>query len=197
MESKEITKELAFSYDELVAYLLDKYGPCEYDYFLKPNCKSRNKKVGRSNEGLVCHHIDEDKAIMLNNPIYAKNNPFDYQRASRIVYCNILEHLILHVKIVEEPRHPLANLLELPGVGGVVKYLCPQINDYYNGYNFKRQHEKNIMKIIANNFDDYIGVLKYLLKVTKGKAIYADKVTPERLSEGFDHQIVEKVYKEL
>lgn len=34
----------------------------------------------------------------------AVGNPFDYQKANGLVYCNLLEHLLLHVKIAENPN---------------------------------------------------------------------------------------------
>ena len=98
MESTEIKNQLKMTYDELVDYLLKKYGPAQYDYFCNESCKSKNSKVSRTNEGLYCHHIDENKAILLSNDKFAVNNPFEYQKANRLVYCNVLEHLILHIK---------------------------------------------------------------------------------------------------
>ena len=99
MDSSEIQSQLKMTYSELVDYLLKKYGPAKCDYFRTEACKSKNPKVSRTSEGLYCHHIDEDKAIMLCNDKFAANNPFEYQKAERLVYCNALEHLILHIKI--------------------------------------------------------------------------------------------------
>lgn len=90
MESTEIKNQLKMTYDELVDYLLKKYGPAQYDYFCNESCKSKNSKVSRTNEGLYCHHIDENKAILLSNDKFAVNNPFEYQKANRLVYCNVL-----------------------------------------------------------------------------------------------------------
>ena len=197
MKSAEIQNQLKMTYDELVKYLLDKYGPAEYDYFLNENFKSKNKKVSRTDEGLYCHHIDEDKAIMLSNDKYAVNNPFEYQKADRLVYCNALEHLILHIKIVEEPRNKNANKMELQGIGGAINFLCPQINDYYNGYEFKQQYLKNIFGLIENNFDDYIDILRYFLDVVEKNPLYKILISKERLSVGWDGRIIKKVYERL
>lgn len=197
MESSEVKAQLKMTYNELVDYLLEKYGPAEYDYFRTEECKTKNPKVSRTNEGLYCHHIDEDKAIMLCNDKFAINNPFEYQKADRLVYCNALEHLILHIKIVEEPRNKDANKMELQGIGGAINFLCPQINDYYNGYEFKQQWLKNIFGIIENNFDDYIDILKYFLAVVEKHPLYKLVISKERLSVGWDGQIVKKVYSLL
>lgn len=197
MERAEIRKELGMQYNELVDYLLNKYGPSKYDYFCNESCKSKNAKVSRTSEGLYCHHIDEDKAIMLSNDKFAPSNPFEYQKANRLVYCNVLEHLILHIKIVEEPKSKNANEMELQGIGGAVNFLCPQINDYYNGYEFKQPHLIKIFSLIENNFDDYIDILKYFLNVIEDKPLLRLFITKEKLSIGWDRRIVEKTYNEL
>lgn len=197
MESTEIKNQLKMTYDELVDYLLKKYGPAQYDYFCNESCKSKNSKISRTNEGLYCHHIDENKAILLSNDKFAVNNPFEYQKANRLVYCNILEHLILHIKIVEEPKNENANKMEIQGIGGAVCFICPQINDYFNGYEFKQQYLINIFNLIENNFNDYIDILEYFLDVVEKNPIYKLIVTKERLSVGWDQQIVKKVYDQL
>ena len=197
MQSTEIKNQLKMTYDELVDYLLKKYGPAKYDYFLNESCKSRNIKVSRVKEGLYCHHIDENKAILLCNDKFAVNNPFEYQKANRLVYCNVLEHLILHIKIVEEPRNEDANPLEIQGIGGAVCFICPQINDYFNGYKFKRQWLVKMFSLIENNFNDYIDILEYFLDVVEKNPIYKLIVTKEDLSVGWNRQIVKKVYDQL
>lgn len=197
MESTEIKNQLKMTYDELVDYLLKKYGPAQYDYFCNESCKSKNSKVSRTNEGLYCHHIDENKAILLSNDKFAVNNPFEYQKANRLVYCNVLEHLILHIKIVEEPKNENANQMEIQGIGGAVCFICPQINDYFNGYEFKQQYLINIFSLIENNFNDYIDILEYFLDVLEKNPIYKSIVTKERLSVGWDQQIVKRVYDQL
>ena len=125
------------------------------------------------------------------------NNPFEYQKADRLVYCNALEHLILHVKIVEEPKNKDANKMELQGIGGAVNFLCPQINDYYNGYEFKQPHLIKIYSLIENNFDDYVYILKYFLNIVEEKPLLKLFINKERLSIGWDRQIVKKVYNKL
>lgn len=197
MESTEIKNQLKMTYDELVDYLLKKYGLAQYDYFCNESCKSKNSKVSRTNEGLYCHHIDENKAILLSNDKFAVNNPFEYQKANRLVYCNVLEHLILHIKIVEEPKNENANQMEIQGIGGAVCFICPQINDYFNGYEFKQQYLINIFSLIENNFNDYIDILEYFLDVVEKNPIYKSIVIKERLSVGWDQQIVKRVYDQL
>lgn len=189
MDNKEIDKELGLSYDELCNYLLDKYGVAKYDFFLNEKCRSKNRKVSRTDEGLFCHHIDEDKAIMLSDPRWAVKNPFSYQKADRLVYCNALEHLILHIKITEEPRNKDANKNELQGIGGAINYLIPELNHCYSGYEYKRQYEKNIYGLIADNFDGYIRILNHFISNCP--------IDKHRLSLDVDGQLVKRVYNAL
>ncbi|WP_234013784.1 hypothetical protein [Mesoplasma florum] len=101
----EIDKLLELNYDECVDFLLKKYGFVPGDYFLDLECTKKNTKITRGKEGLYIHHIDEDKAILLSTPAWARKNSFEYQKAHRLVYCNLLEHLVLHIKIFEYPNN--------------------------------------------------------------------------------------------
>lgn len=197
MESKEVDKELGMTYSQLVGYLLEKYGPAKYDYFVNDSFKTKNNKISRTSEGLFCHHIDEDKAIMLSTPLWASKNPFEYQKADRLVYCNALEHLILHVKIATEPRNPKANPREWQGIGGALSFMCPELNHCYSGFEYKRQFEKNIYGLVANNFDDYIKILKYFISEAMEIPELSLYVNKERLSKSVDKTIVDKVYNAL
>ncbi len=195
--SDEYAAELSMSYDQLVQHLLKKYGKAKGDYFLTETCASKNKKITRTSEGLYCHHIDEDKAIMLSNDSFAAKNPFEYQKAERLVYCNILEHLILHIKIVEEPRNQHANSGEIQGIGGALNFITKQLNDYYNGYDFKQQYMVVIMSFVQDNFDDYIKILQHLWKVIKNDKLLSVVIRKEQLAVGWDGSIVHRVYNLL
>mgnify|MGYP000717286108 CR=1 FL=1 len=50
--------------------------------------------------------------------LYLKGGPL-YETEETQGISNLLEHLLLHVKIAEEPRNPDANENELPGIGGL------------------------------------------------------------------------------
>lgn len=197
MDNKEIDKELGLSYDELCDYLVDKYGPAEYDYFINETCRSRNRKVSRASEGLCCHHRDEDKAIMLSDTNWATKNPFEYQKANRLVYCNSLEHLILHIKIVKEPKKANANEFETQGIGGVVMYMVPALNQCYSGFEYSREYERKLYGLVRDNFDGYIKILKYALRVFSDNSAYHYFANTERLSRDANGQVIERVFNAL
>lgn len=165
---EKINKELLMSYDTYVKYLLDKYGPATCDYFRTNTCKSKNPNISRVEEGLYCHHIDEDKAIMLSTSEVAQLYPFEYQKANRLVYCNILEHLLLHIKIAEERKDVTSEV----GIGGTA-LITEEINMHITkGYS--NSWRKKTMKIIDENYTEYIYVLSYLRKFLRNDPLYCN-----------------------
>lgn len=187
---------LKTNYQDIVSALLKKYGSAKHNYFKDTACKIKNPLVTRTNEGLFCHHIDEDKAIMLCNDKFAVNNPFEYQKADRLVYCNLLEHLLLHVKIAEDPS-PDANENELPGIGGAINFICKDLNDIYSGKKFSDEWRKNVADKVKDNFDDYIIILRYLWNIVEKNPVYKAIITKEMLCVGWDGKVVKEVMNAL
>ena len=187
---------LKTNYQDIVSALLKKYGSAKHNYFKDTACKIKNPLVTRTNEGLFCHHIDEDKAIMLCNDKFAVNNPFEYQKADRLVYCNLLEHLLLHVKIAENPS-PDANENELPGIGGAINFICKDLNDTYSGKKFSDEWRKNVADKVKDNFDDYIIILRYLWNIVEKNPVYKAIITKEMLCVGWDGKVVKEVMNAL
>lgn len=187
---------LKTNYQDIVSALLKKYGSAKHNYFKDTACKIKNSLVTRTNEGLFCHHIDEDKAIMLCNDKFAVNNPFEYQKADRLVYCNLLEHLLLHVKIAENPS-PNANENELPGIGGAINFICKDLNDIYSGKEFSDEWRKNVADKVKDNFDDYIIILRYLWNIVEKNPVYKAIITKEMLCVGWDGKVAKEVMKAL
>ncbi|MGI5872175.1 MAG: tetratricopeptide repeat protein [Bacillota bacterium] len=168
MISAELKLQTPLSYKELVDHLHNKYGPAKYDYFDLPYFDVVNSNVLRLKEGLFCHHIDEDKAIRLDEKEYAQKNPYEYQLKDRLVYANLLEYLLLRIKIILEPPHPNANRDEKIGVTGLDDILST-INDYYNGSVSEDKYLTKAVVLIENNFDDYIEILRNFIKILMTK----------------------------
>lgn len=126
---------LTKNYDEVIALLQKKYGPAEDDYFreksyqrfLDGEIKRPTKgKYTRTNEGLYCHHIDEIKELNIADPSFIRENniPFKYQKRERLVFCDLIEHAILHVLVAKETT------LEF-GLPGYEVYLKRMIEEWY------------------------------------------------------------------
>lgn len=166
MDKHEIKEELKMPYEELLLYLIKKYGGAKCDYFANSECRSKSKKISRTKEGLYCHHMDEDKGGNLGNPPQAQRQPFEWQKKERLVYCNILEHLILHMKIavlrqkrlLKEPRD-IGLFFTTQGIWSI----CVDINDMFvtNGTNVT--WKKRCFEEIKENYDDYIALIRALM----------------------------------
>ena len=166
MTKEEIYKEMQMPYAELCAYLIQKYGGAVADYFRTPECKSKSKKVSRTSEGLECHHMDEDKGVRLSNCSLAKSQPFEWQKKDRLVYCNILEHLILHFKIAvlrQKDRLRKPNEVSDFFTSGGIFMICSDINDMFMKDGTAVAWRKRCFEEISDNYNDYILLLKSLL----------------------------------
>ena len=126
------------TYQEAVSVFLTKYGGATDDYFSEKSYARfkageiktlAKRKISRTSEGLYCHHIDEDKMIMIASPnfIRSRDIPFDYQRKDRLVYCNLIEHGILHLLIASETYGRGSEFGCLPGIGGYVNFIRPNL----------------------------------------------------------------------
>lgn len=132
----DIDKLLSMNYRDAVQFLLRKYGVAtvpyfpqkSYDKFLSGINKTLTKssKVTRTKEGLYCHHIAEINYIMLSNSDFIKffNYPFELQEKDMLVYCNLVEHSILHTLISREATGA-------QGQGGYWNFIRPMIIDWY------------------------------------------------------------------
>ena len=101
MNMNEYLEVKDLSYLDYCDYLQRKYGIGLDDYMTKayntkPKCK-------RTKEGLLVHHIREDTMIMLSTKEIAMMFPFEWQLKENLVYCDYLEHLLLHILICKYP----------------------------------------------------------------------------------------------
>lgn len=122
-------------YEKAICHLLKKYGPVKDDYyreksyfkFLNDEIKSITKgKYSRTSEGLYCHHIYENEELMLSNINIIKymKLPYYYQKKENLVYCDLIEHAILHILIADETNHKY-------GYAGYITYMESIIKDWY------------------------------------------------------------------
>ena len=166
MDSAEFLSEISMSYSELTNYLLNKYGPAQHDFFISSECRSKSRKVRRVNEGLICHHIREDIGANLSNESSARKQPFSWQRKENLVYCNLLEHLLLHIKIavLRQKRCFLAPN-EISGflTTGGIYWICNDINDGFVFSGTDISWKKRCFEEIQVNYSDYILLLKSFL----------------------------------
>lgn len=157
MKINEYEKIKNLTYLEYCDYLQDKYGIGLANYMTK--AWNPNKKAKRTKDGLVAHHKFEDHAIMLSTPEYAKKNPYEWQLAENIVYCDYLEHLLLHILICEYPSED-KNESEAVGVGGVINFIVPELNDLYSGWETNQEWRRKCHSLVVDDIDVYLTLLK-------------------------------------
>ena len=162
MNLQEYNKVKDFTYRQYCEYLQNKYGKAVCAY-MTPAFNKR-QKVTRTNEGLYCHHIYEDHAIMLSNKNWAQKNPYEWQLPENLCYCDLLEHLLLHILICEYPSSD-KNLLEAVGIGGVLNFIVPELNDVYSGYESGLAWQRKCHSIIKENKDVYLELIKRVKKL--------------------------------
>lgn len=147
---KEFEVISKLDYKSLVQYLNEKYGNVKEPYFRTKTCKSKNKNIVRSMDGLEIHHIGEDRYPNLSDTQYALSAPWSEQEPDRLVYCNLIEHTLLHVLISEQKG----------AIQPYFNFKQKLVNDILSDYDFKRDW----MKIVYNQMKDYKDLLIKLYK---------------------------------
>ena len=163
MDSKELKKEICMPYIELCKYLQEKYGLPNGSYYCTESCKSKNRKISRTSEGLFCHHLYEHVYGSLNDPHIAKQCPYEYQKKENLVYCNFLEHWILHLKINIFHTNPTFNkALDVRNFFNSMGFfwIGNAINDIYKNSGSTLNWVNNGYLAIRDNYADYISLIR-------------------------------------
>lgn len=153
MNYEEYKKVEKLNYEEYCEYLQNKYGFATENYFTKNWV--RNKNIPRDSEGLFCHHKAENIQANLSNDKMAKMVDPDqkYQSPEYLVYCDYLEHLLLHILIGEQTDSRKAL-----GMGGAVNFLIPGIEAYLTegvmNENYNSAVYENIDKRVFNELKE-------------------------------------------
>lgn len=164
MNSNELKKEMNMKYEELTLYLQNKYGKPSRAYFRTTTCKSKSP-ITRGNEGLYIHHIKETEVDNLAQPEQAIEYPWEWQLPENLCYCNLLEHLLLHIHI-NETRSEEAGFLV---IDGVLNHIVPELNHIYLHnpiYDNPRSEWRNAVKeSVIENYEEYNEILTRLLAI--------------------------------
>lgn len=182
-----LEKVMELNYIEYVVYLKAKYGKVKENYVIKnKNSYKYNKNNSRVDEGLMIHHVLEDQYVYLSNASYNDFNALcinhpETQSANNLVYCNYIEHLILHIKIMESQtmEHRVC------GWGGIFS-IMKHINSAYKCYyieadtNYDKidsfgSFRKSCTKVIIQKLYDYLYLVDYIMNNIMTKIIqYSD-----------------------
>lgn len=165
MNMVEYLKVKDFTYLEYCDYLQGKYGIGLDDYMTKTF--NRKSKCSRTKEGLVAHHKKEDTMILLSTREVAMLCPYEWQLKENIVYCDYLEHLLLHILICKYPANEVSSKELHVGLGGVVDFIAPELNDVYSGFESNQAWRKRWHDKIKNDKDVYLQLLKQFIDIEK------------------------------
>lgn len=166
---------LKMNYEEAIQYLQAKYGRCPLPYFVYKNSSTHTKGITRTSEGLYIHHVletvvDNLSSKDLNNPrlleyafdldrIDIEEVFWEMQQPEYLVYCDLLEHLILHIKI-----NTMRNAKEgYFCIDGVINHLIPLLNEmYYKNIEYTGQYAwlNNIKAKIIPHIEIYHIILQ-------------------------------------
>lgn len=169
MNLEEYKRVRVFGYMDYCEYLKDKHGVVRSCYMTR-NGSSIAKK-SRTSDGLVIHHIMECEEILLCKKEVALTCPYEWQEPQNLVYCDYLEHLLLHIKIVEY----YAPYRGAVGYGGT-DFIIGELNDVYSGYKTNQKWREALHNKIINDKDVYLAILKdyKILLVMTNREIYSD-----------------------
>ena len=160
------------SYEKYCDYLQKKYGPgiCS---FMFPSWQS-NPKCKRTKEGLVAHHKFEDCAPKLSDPAEAQKYPYEWQHGQHIVYCDYLEHMLLHIIICEEKFEEATRGIFL-GIRGLLQYIIPELNDVYSGWKTTQSWRATCHSRILDDKDVYLKLIQRFKERCYLNPLYSEK----------------------
>lgn len=159
--ANNISKLLKMNYADCCKYLQDYYGKPEGSFFCKSNFKSRNPKIRKTEEGLITWHVRNDVNYHLAGYWTAIKYPWEYQLPENLVYCNLLEYLILTYKIYEQSINTSnlnTDILDFRLIN-----LIGCFNDFYSKVNSYQSVRGVGFFTIKNNIKEYLLIIKYFI----------------------------------
>ena len=193
----EFKSQIQMTYEEQRIFLQNKYGLPPRDYYVNETCRSKPKENSRTKEGLEIHHNAEilDNPGNLGEKHIAKSCSFEYQKRNNLSYCNLLEHLLLHLKInargslCEDGSFELDRFFTSEGFF----MLALQINDLYHNSGGRIEWQNNLYNAIKDHFEDYCSLLRGVRCYIDEKTIDLNKTEMKNANISKGSQIKLKV----
>lgn len=161
-KEKSYNELLKLSYLAICEYYVQKYGHPPKDYFVNDSFRTISSNNHKIKEGLIIHHIDEDKVIDLAKKDIAKKHSFTCQQKERLIYCNYLERLLLYVKILENNLHQKSKNIKVVK-DKINEFIIPELNDMFSGIEYRALTKKYALKAICTKKANYLLLLDYLI----------------------------------
>ena len=126
-------------------------------------------------------------------------NPYAYQKADRLVYANLVEHLLLHIKIVELDYIRQGGGHSNVGRGGMWM-LIQNLNDYFGRLPLLPTGWRlNMFSAVSHCYFEYLSLLRLIyvhpfdsMRVQSGMCVDLDD-----LSTGWDGTVYENIRSDL
>ena len=174
MTLTEYNKIKDLHYLDYVVYLQKKYGFTNGPYFVfsrtgewvyiststSKRFLMKNEKIRRLQDGLIIHHTAEDTLYNLSDKYKADQYPKIYQNPPLLCYCDLLEHLLLHIMIFElsENKRKIPKHL-ISDIKWCIDGTYPNGDIHNSPATYTHQDLTNYKKAVTDNLD----VVKLLL----------------------------------
>ena len=122
--------------------------------------------------------------IMLSTKEFAMMCPFEWQSKENIVYCDYLEHLLLHILICKYPSPDKVEGIDV-GIGGVINFLVPELNDLYSGWKTSQAWRKTCHDKVINDKDVYLALLEQFISNEKSRDDFNIKMLFSSFNEAY------------
>jgi len=127
---------------------------------------------------------------LLSKKFVAINQPYEYQKAENIVYCDWLEHFLLHIMISEE-YNDLSS-------GGIRVYFIPELNDIYTGVMPKEEWQINCSNIIKDDIEVYLRLFnRYAVYAAPKEKVSFGKYGIDKYSPFYRYIYLSKIKNEM
>ena len=96
---------------------------------------------------------------MLSQSEYVIQYDYNYQKAKNLVYCNLLEHLLLHITIAQKPLR--TNNIDNKHIFGITGafYISSKLNDIFAEYPASTNSEISEHKLLMPFENQYISII--------------------------------------
>ena len=176
---------LNLSYGECVDHLKEKYG----EVCVREAVNEKGYLVGttsRTNVGLLTHTV----CVELKDLGLEKDVP----KRKYKVYCDALEQLLLHIKVIEEKL--VSNKTDVYGLG-LTSFMIAyaQINEYYFG-KYEKKWQINVAEKIKYKYDQYIVLLEYAKNIIENSQL-KERCYEPMLAYSWDGHLIPDIYAKL
>lgn len=187
---------LNMSYSNTVSYLLNKYGIVQGDYYENDELTIENKNISRKDDGLICHHISEINNTLVGEANYGKRFPKEEHESTNLVYCNVIEHFLLHSKIAEESLNTDLDRAKVAYISSALVNIARQINSVFNGSMPSLDVNVNIADV-EKSYEFYVKALSKLWITVKDNEIYSKVLEKQSLATDRNGTVNKQIYTSI